>query len=90
MREKRAGLVKRTDSVEYGGWASAQPRQLREDEPHPVALLGSRLKLGQRGVVRLLLRFEEALKLKWVGGVFHMVDGTEGWPGINGPRPTNR
>jgi glucokinase len=68
MLEISAGLFDRGYAVELGGGASAETDELREDEPHPVAVLGAGTKLGKSGLVDALLGVEEALK---IAGIAH-------------------
>ena len=51
MLEVGAGFGEREDRVGAGGRAAAQPRDLREDEPHPVAGLAAAPQLRQRPLV---------------------------------------
>jgi hypothetical protein len=41
--------------------------ELREDEPHPVALLPAALQLGKHARVDRFLRIEEALEIEGIG-----------------------
>ena len=63
--EVGARLVQRLDRVALRRWAPAQPRDLREHEPHPVAGLVAGAQLGQRLVVgaALVLGLDEAFEI---------------------------
>src|SRR5690606_5295329 len=59
MVEIGARLDQVGDGVEPRGGASSEPRDLREDEPHPVAALGAGPQLAERLVVDAALRLDE-------------------------------
>ena len=65
--------MQRADCVKLCGRAASEPSDLREDEPHPVALFFSALQLGQRNFENAVLRIDEALQLEWVGAFDHPV-----------------
>src|SRR5690606_4016587 len=57
-------LVAIGDGVALGPGAMAQTRDLREDEPHPVALLVPRLQFRQGARVEGVLGIDEALQVR--------------------------
>src|SRR5215469_1654080 len=65
MREVRPGLRERVDRVPPRHGAEAETRDLREDEPHPVAALEARAKFRDRALVYAasVLRGDEPLQL---------------------------
>ena len=87
MGEERSSLALGADGIKLSGGTSSKAGNLREYEPHPVALLPACPKFRQRYLERDLLGIDEALKLE---GITHIEEGKEGWPGINGPRPAIR
>ena len=70
------GLLQGGDGEPPGGGAAAQPLDLREHEPHPVAGLAARAQLAEGAVVgaALVLRVDEPGDL--VGRVGHRADDT--------------
>src|SRR6185437_5827049 len=63
MREIRTRLILRRDGKAPGSGAVAQARDLREDEPHPMAALLARRKLAANLREDRLLRRDEALQI---------------------------
>src|SRR5262249_10351784 len=57
-----ARFLQRLDGVGLRHGAVAQPRDLWEDEPHPMRLLGAALKFAQRPRIDGRLGFDEALQ----------------------------
>src|SRR5271163_520626 len=68
MGEIGARLVERGEAVELGGRGMAEPAQLREDEPHPVAALAPRSQFAEGGFVDGRLRRHEAVEVEGVAG----------------------
>ena len=68
-----AGLVDRRDRESDRSRAAAQPAQLREYEPHPVASLPGGSQFVDDGVVNAILRVDEPLQVKWIVGRRHVV-----------------
>ena len=89
MGEIGPGFVDRADGVILCRRASTQPRDLREDEPHPVALFLPGSDFGEGGLEYAGLCFDEALQLERVGTIDHPCKVREGWRQINGCRPAN-
>ena len=67
MLEIGAGLLQRCDGIELRGGAAAETGELRENEPHPVALLRACAELGESGLEAALLGVDEALKIVGIG-----------------------
>src|SRR5450432_3362483 len=64
MIEISARLVARGDGEMSCGFAVAEAANLREDEPHPMRLLATRAKLGDRVFKRRGLRGDKALEME--------------------------
>src|SRR6266542_6180942 len=64
MRHVGGGFGKRRDGERLRRHAMAEPRNLRKDEPHPVAALAAGTKLSQHGRIYGLLRVDEPLQSK--------------------------
>jgi hypothetical protein len=62
VRQVSARLGQRAERVPARGCASAEPRQLREDEPHPVRALLAGAKLGAHPRIHRGLRCHEAFE----------------------------
>jgi hypothetical protein len=60
MGQVGAGLVEIGDGVPLRGGGAAQPGDLREDEPHPVAALVAGVQLLEGLLVDALLSVDEA------------------------------
>lgn len=69
MLELGAGLVDGGDPIELHSGRMAEPAQLGEDEPHPVALLVACIQLRQGNVEDWFLCRDEALQI--LGTVGH-------------------
>src|SRR5271165_1848668 len=67
MGEVGLRLVQRGEGVKDRRQAHAEALDLRKDEPHPVALLAARAKLGADLAVDRLLRVDEALQVEGIG-----------------------
>ena len=67
MSEIGARLIERDDAKVLSGRTSAEAAELREDEPHPVALLRSGAKLTKRGFVHAVLGGNETLEVERIG-----------------------
>src|SRR5271165_947371 len=67
MRQIGLRLVQRGEGVKDRCRAPAQSRDLRKDEPHPVALFPTGPKLRADPRVDGRLRFDKALQVKAVG-----------------------
>ena len=62
MRQIRARFLQGLDGVKLAAIAAAQARDLREDEPHPVALLPAGSQFRQDARIDLCLRGDKALQ----------------------------
>ena len=68
----RAGLVERGDRVPGRRRTAAQPVDLREDEPDPMAALAAGAQLVEDGVVDPSLRIDKTLQIKGIACGLHM------------------
>src|SRR3546814_4294157 len=59
MREIGARFCRVHDRIALRHCAPPEPRELREDVPHPVRALGAEPDFGERARIDLLLRSEE-------------------------------
>src|SRR5438552_9568859 len=75
MLEIGARLLERGDAIILSGRAEPEACELREDEPHPVALLGSGLELGEGGVDDALLGIEKTLEIVGIAHTAFMAFG---------------
>jgi len=66
VAEVSAGFIERSDPVEFRGRTSSELGKLREDEPHPVAMLRSGAQFGDCLVDHALLGGDEALEIIWI------------------------
>ena len=66
MREIGGGFINRLDREALRGAAVPEAGDLREDEPHPMALLVAGAELAANIGVNRFLRIDEALEIKGV------------------------
>ena len=67
MLEVGARFIDPRDGIKSCGGAAAEASELRENEPHPVALLRSGAELSQDDFEDAMLRVDEALKVVRIG-----------------------
>src|SRR3954454_631828 len=60
-------LIDSRDGIQKRGGAAAEASELRENEPHPVALLRSGAELSQGDFEDAMLGIDEALKVVRIG-----------------------
>src|SRR4051812_43372439 len=66
MGEERPRFRHALHGVMFRCRADAEPIELREHVPHPMRLLAAAPDLGQRPLVIVVLRVDEALELIWI------------------------
>src|SRR5579875_2339778 len=77
MRQVGAGLVQRRDRVSGCCRAAAQPGDLREHEPDPVAALPAVAQLIKDTVVDPSLRVDETLQVERIAWIAHVTTVTQ-------------
>ena len=65
MAKIGARLVQIPQAEVPGGLAATQAAQLREHEPHPVAVLAAQGEFRQSGFDHRVLRLDEAVEIVW-------------------------
>src|SRR4051812_27914940 len=62
MCDVRLGLLQVSQSVQFGRRAATERRELRKDEPHPMARLAPGAQLGQDFIPNRGLRIDESVQ----------------------------